>query len=310
MKIYTLDRLNKPLEGHVVATIGFFDGVHRGHRFLLEYVSETGRSRGLETMAVTFPDSPSRVLHPDEGVQLLTTADEKCRQLEQCGIDHVVLLPFTRELSSLTAYAFMEEVLKGKLGVDVLVMGYDHRFGRGGRLSFSDYVEYGGNLGIEVVQAPAYRCGPSDQVVSSSSIRTLLLQGDVAKANEGLGYPFFLEGEVTGGYHIGTSLGYPTANLAVPPFKLVPADGVYAVEVEMEGWKGAGMLNIGHRPTLDNGSDRSVEVHIFDFHENIYARWLRLSFRQFVRKEVRFESLDALKQQLQTDEAVCRRILY
>lgn len=312
MKIYTLDMLKSPLQGRYVATIGFFDGVHRGHRFLLDFLRGVGRERGLATLVVTFPDSPSRVLRPQSEVPLLTTADEKCRLLEQCGVDSVVLLPFTHELSSLTAFEFMEQVLRRRLGVDVLVMGYDHRFGRGGAASFADDVAYGRSLGLDVVQAPAYHfeAAAGDVVVSSSAIREVLLQGEVEKARIGLGYDFFLEGQVTGGYHVGTSLGYPTANISVPAFKLVPADGVYAVRVELDGWKGAGMLNIGHRPTLDNGTDRSVEVHIFDFHENIYSEHIRVSFVKFVRRETRFESLDALKQQLQTDEAVCRRILY
>ena len=312
MKIYTLDKLNKPLEGRVAATIGFFDGVHLGHRFLLDFLREIGRNRGLDTMVVTFPDSPSRVLHPSDAVQLLTTADEKCEQLEQHGISRVVMLPFTRELSSLTAYAFMRDVLRDKLGVEVLVMGYDHRFGRGGTLSFPDYVAYGRELGIEVVQSPAYHCdvASSDVVVSSSAIRSLLLRGDVEKAGEALGYSYFLEGKVTDGYHVGTSLGYPTANLSVPPYKLVPANGVYAVRVSHGNWRGCGMLNIGRRPTLDNGNDRSIEVNIFDFHEDIYAETLRISFERFIRQEVRFDSLEALKKQLQTDEAVCRKLLF
>lgn len=310
MKIYTLDSLNKPLEGQVIATIGFFDGVHLGHRFLLDYMCGIARERGLETMAVTFPDSPARVLRPESDVRLLTTAAEKCRLLEACGIDHVVMLPFTSALSSLSASTFMKEVLSGRLGVDVLLMGYDHRFGRGAGLSFADYVDLGRESGIEVLQAPAYHCDvdAADVVVSSSAIRSLLLRGEVDKANTVLGYPYFLEGEVTGGYHVGTSLGYPTANLAVPPHKLVPANGVYAVEVEIGGWKGYGMLNIGRRPTLDNGNERTIEVNIFDFHQDIYSQSLRISFRQFIRHEIRFESIDFLKKQLQTDEAVCRKL--
>lgn len=312
MKIYTLDMLKNPLEGRYVATIGFFDGVHRGHRFLLDFLRQTGQKRGLETLVVSFPDSPSRVLRPECDVPLLTTAVEKCRLLESCGVDNVALLPFTYELSLLSASEFMEQVLHDLLGVDVLVMGYDHRFGRGGSLRFSDYRAFGRELGMDVVHAPAYHfdAGTDRPVVSSSAIRGLLLQGEVEKASVGLGYDYFLEGEVTGGYHVGTSLGYPTANLAVPPHKLVPANGVYAVEVEIDGWKGAGMLNIGRRPTLDNGNERSVEVHVFDFHQNIYGKRLRVAFRQFIRHEVRFESLDSLKKQLQTDEAVCRKLFF
>ena len=228
--------LKSPLQGRYAATIGFFDGVHRGHRFLLDFLRGVGRERGLATLVVTFPDSPSRVLRPQSEVPLLTTADEKCRLLEQCGVDSVVLLPFTHELSSLTAFEFMEQVLRRRLGVDVLVMGYDHRFGRGGAASFADDVAYGRSLGLDVVQAPAYHfeAAAGDVVVSSSAIREVLLQGEVEKARIGLGYDFFLEGQVTGGYHVGTSLGYPTANISVPAFKLVPADGVYAVRVELD----------------------------------------------------------------------------
>lgn len=310
MKIYTQDSLDKPLESRRVATVGFFDGVHLGHRFLLDFVRRIGVEGGLETMAVTFPDSPLRVLRPDAAVRLLTTGQEKCRLLEQCGIDVVVMLPFTQELAAMTAERFMQAVLRDRLGVDTLVMGYDHRFGRGAGDSFSDYVAFGEELGIRVVQAPEYHGDGNLEGVSSSAVRGWLAQGDVVKANRALGYEYFLEGEVASGHHVGTSLGFPTANISVPPLKLVPANGVYAVRAELDGWSGYGMLNIGQRPTLDNGKERSVEVHLFDFHGDIYAKRLRVSLVDFIRKEVRFDSLDALKKQLQTDESVCRSLFH
>ena len=309
MKIYTEDMQEKPFDGGCVATIGFFDGVHLGHRFLLDFVSGIGAERNLPTVVVTFPDSPSRVLHPSETLSLLSTEQEKRQLLLSHGVDQVVMIPFTTNLASCTASSFMRDVLRDQLRVAVLVMGYDHRFGNGGGGTFSDYERYGRELGIEVVLAPAYKTDSStSQFVSSSSIRAALKNGDIDCANACLGYEYFLEGTVVGGYHIGSKLGYPTANLSVSPLKLIPAPGAYAVRVELDGWNGFGMLNVGRRPTLGNGDELSIEVHIFDFHENIYSEQMRVSFVRYIRPEQKFDSVEVLKKQLQIDESICRSI--
>ncbi len=282
-----------------VATIGFFDGVHRGHRCLIEQVVEESKRRGLKSLLLTFPEHPAKVLRPEVEMSLLTTADEKAELLAATGVDFVALLPFTRDVAQLSAREFMAQVLKKQLQVEVLVIGYDHRFGHHRNEGFEDYVRYGKELGIDVVLANELEGGKH---VSSSCIRKLLMQGAVEEAQDCLGYPYFLEGEVVEAFHNGRKMGFPTANIRVSTEKLVPQNGVYAVSVRLDnGTKAFGMLNIGSRPTLDNGSHVSIEVHIFHFHENIYGKHLRLSFLKYIRKEQKFDSLNELQAQLEHD---------
>ena len=294
-----------------VATIGFFDGVHRGHRFLVDQVRHEAAAHGLESAVVTFPVHPRQVLQSDYRPKLLTTPQEKLALLEQTGVGTCILLDFTRHLASLSAREFME-VLKHRYHIRSLVIGYDHRFGHNRSEGFDDYVRYGRELGIDIRPAEAFRLpdAPDGAPVSSSLIRRLLLAGDVAQAATCLGYPYFLNGTVVSGRRIGHQLGYPTANLQPDhPDKIVPANGVYAVRVETGGRTYGGMLNIGRRPTLDNGDDRSIEVHIFDFDRNIYQEPLRLSFIRRIREERRFASVDELAEQLHRDAATIRALL-
>ncbi len=289
-----------------VATIGFFDGVHRGHCCLIHQVIEEAKKRGLKSVLLTFPEHPAKVLRPDVEMKLLTIQEEKEELLATSGADFVAFLPFTRELAQLSAHDFMQQVLKEQLQVKVLVIGYDHRFGHNRDEGFEDYVRYGKELGIEVVQAKELDCGKH---VSSSTIRKALAQGDVAVAQDYLGYPYFLEGEVVEAFHIGRKIGFPTANIHVSHDKLIPQNGVYAVSVRLEdGTEAYGMLNIGSRPTLDNGSHVSIEVHIFHFHENIYGKHLRISFLKYIRKEQKFDSLEELQAQLERDKEECEKL--
>lgn len=282
------------------ATIGFFDGVHRGHRFLLEQVKEEAAGKGLCPSVITFPTHPRQVLQPDFHPQLLSTPAEKLHLLEEAGIANCILLPFTAELSRLSAKEFML-LLRTEYNVRTLVIGYDHRFGHNRLESFEDYVRYGQELDIDIVQARAYT--QENAKVSSSAIRELLSQGEVHTASRLLGYPYPLEGTVTDGYRVGRKIGFPTANLRVDhPFKLVPAEGVYAVKVEVEGQQHLGMLNIGHRPTLNNGADRSIEVHILDFAGDIYRQNIRIEFLRFLRPETKFASIEELISQIEKDK--------
>jgi riboflavin kinase/FMN adenylyltransferase len=282
------------------ATIGFFDGVHRGHRFLLEQVKEEAAGKGLCPSVITFPTHPRQVLQPDFHPQLLSTPEEKLHLLEAAGIANCILLPFTAELSRLSAKEFML-LLRTEYNVRTLVIGYDHRFGHNRLESFEDYVRYGQELDIDIVQARAYT--QENAKVSSSAIRELLSQGEVHTASRLLGYPYPLEGTVTDGYRVGRKIGFPTANLRVDhPFKLVPAEGVYAVKVEVEGQQHLGMLNIGHRPTLNNGADRSIEVHILDFAGDIYRQNIRIEFLHFLRPETKFASIEELISQIEKDK--------
>lgn len=290
-----------------VATIGFFDGVHRGHRFLIEQVREVAAVRGLASSVVTFPVHPRKVLQPDFHPELLTTCDEKVALLAETGVDYCMMLDFTPELTRLSAKEFMT-LLKEHYHIQALVVGYDHRFGHNRSEGFDDYVRYGQELGMEVLLARAY--SNNEVTVSSSAIRHLLLEGDVSEAAKGLGYHFFLNGTVVGGYHVGRTIGFPTANLKVNDSdKLVPADGVYAVYVFVDGRQYGGMLSIGYRPTLNNGIDRSIEVNIFNFNSDIYNQPMQLSFVQRTRSELKFDTIDALIEQLHKDEVEVRKIL-
>lgn len=290
-----------------VATIGFFDGVHLGHRFLIEQVCEVATARGLASSVITFPIHPRKVMQPGFYPELLTTCDEKVALLADTGIDYCFMLDFTLELAQLSAKQFME-ILKKHYRIQALVIGYDHRFGHNRSEGFEDYVRYGHEQGIEVVLAQAY--SNKDITISSSIIRRLLLEGNVSEAATCLGYHFFLDGTVVEGYHVGHKIGYPTANLHVTdPEKLVPADGVYAVYVFLGERKYKGMLSIGYRPTLNNGTDRSIEVHIFDFNEDIYNQPMRISFVRRTRSELKFDSIEELVEQLHKDAIEATAIL-
>ena len=294
-----------------VATIGFFDGVHGGHRFLIRQVREAAALRGLASAVITFPEHPRAVMHPDFHPELLSTCNEKLELLAQTGIDRCVLLDFTPELAALSARQFME-MLHGQYAIRALVIGYDHRFGHGRSEGFDDYVRYGNELGMEVLPAEAYHLPASDcpLPVCSSSVRRLLREGDVASAARYLGYPYFLNGIVVGGFRMGRRIGYPTANLQVnDECKIIPARGVYAVRVEVDGCIYGGMLNIGCRPTFDNGANTTIEAHIFDFKSDIYNHSLRLFFVQRIRSERKFASVEELVAQLHQDAEIARGML-
>ena len=294
------------MEGFV-ATIGMFDGVHEGHRFVLRQEVACAQERGLQSMAITFDHT---LRHDD----VLTPLDEKLLLLSRTHIDKVEVLPFTAELKQMTARQFMEQVLKDRLGVKVLLTGYDNRFGHNREEGFDDYVRYGRELGIEVLQLPA---APPRGVavrggtISSSLIRKLLKEGAVSEASEALGYPYTIMGRVEHGEHIGTRLGFPTANLMpVDSQQLIPAPGVYAVKVRLEHSMELkhGMMNIGHRPTFD-GVRQTLEAHIFQLHEDLYDQLLWVSFVARLRDEQRFDSIEALKEQLQRDAAKAEETL-
>ncbi len=288
-----------------VATIGFFDGVHLGHRYLIRQTQEVAVRRGVPAMVVTFATHPRQVMQPGYRPCLLTTCQEKEALLQEAGADRCLMLEFTPQLARLTAHEFMT-LLHSRYGVEALVIGYDHRFGHGRSEGFDDYVRYGRELGMEVCLARAY-CLADGTEVSSSRVRRLLQAGEVEEAACELGYRYFLSGTVVGGHRVGRTLGYPTANLQPDdPCKLVPAVGVYAVRVEWEGVPRAGMLSIGHRPTVDNGTERSIEVHIFDFEGDLYGRRLTLTFLSRLREEQKFASLDELAAQLRLDEEAAR----
>ncbi len=295
-----------------VATIGFFDGVHRGHRFLIRQLTRYAVGHDLASLLVTFRTHPRQVMQAAYQPQLLTTYDEKCGQLATTGADYCLTLDFTTALAALSARRFMAEILKEKLSVKVLVIGYDHRFGHDRSEGFAEYVEYGRELGMEVVRADAFAM--SEVNVSSSMVRACLAEGEVGIAACCLTRPYEITGRVVHGFHVGHELGFPTANIQVEDSqKLIPKNGVYAVWVkgkiggEEHVW--GGMLNIGLRPTMENGENRTIEVHLLDFAGDLYGCRLTLSFVRRLRDERKFRNKGELVHQLREDEAMVRMIL-
>ena len=285
-----------------VATIGMFDGVHRGHQFVLQHVADEARQRALRSMAITFDKSSA---------QTLTPLAQKRTLLMNTGIDRIEVLTFNEALKQMTAREFMQQVLRDKYGVKVLLIGYDNRFGHNRTEGFEDYVRYGRELGIEVTSLPPAPSKRKGSCVSSSLIRELIADGNISEANELLGYPYTILGSVEHGEHIGTKLGFPTANIVVSdPCQLIPAAGAYAVKIRMENsveWK-HGMMNIGMRPTFD-GQHQTIEVHVFRLKENLYGQQLQVAVVERLRGEQRFDSIEALKEQLRQDALEAERIL-
>ena len=291
------------------ATIGFFDGVHQGHQYLLRRLVDEARQAGLLSCVITFDRHPRQVLQTDYCPRLLTTFEERKELLAQTGIDLCVILPFSQEMAALSAKDFMKDILLERIGVKRLYIGYDHRFGHNRSEGFEDYVRYGKEMGMEVLQNDAFVLSPStdeeveQQSVSSSSIRKALLQGNVDQARMLLGYPYFLTGKVVNGEHEGRKMGFPTANIDVTcKEKLLPAPGAYVVEVSIEGEEKAlpGMMNIGTRPTFGE-NNLSLEVHVLDYSGNLYGKMLSVSFLQRLREEHRFVSTEELREQLMSD---------
>ncbi len=281
----------KPVK--IVATLGFFDGVHMGHRHLIEQVKHEADKLGLPAAVITFPVHPRKVLQADYQPKLICGYTEKLSQLKTTGIDYVFSIPFTREMSMLSAKDFIHFVLKEQINVDTLVIGYDHRFGHNREEGFEDYVKYGKEFNINIIQASEMRC--DDLNVSSSEIRRLLKIGDVVRANKLLTYNYTLSGKIVEGYQVGRTIGFPTANMKVwEKYKVVPLLGVYAVFVHFQNRTHQGMLYIGTRPTLHNDPQISVEVNIFDFDGDLYNQSLTVEFIDFIRGDEKFDKVEKL----------------
>ena len=294
-------------EPGVMATIGFFDGVHLGHRFLIDEVKAAAAQRGLPSAVITFPTHPRSVLQQAYQPRLLNSFADKLRLLATTGVDYCIVLDFTEALSQLSAEAFLR-ILATQWRVKGLVIGYDHRFGHDRRDGFEQYVEYGQRWGIEILKAAAFDAGHT--AVSSSEIRRLVQEGKVERAEQLLTYAYHISGRIVSGYKVGRTLGFPTANIQPDdPMQLLPGIGVYAVWVEVAGQRYKGMLYIGSRPTLDNGTQLSIEVHILHFSGDIYNDPIRVSFAYFVRGDEKFDSLEALKAQLMRDREVVDQLL-
>lgn len=293
---------------NAVVTSGTFDGVHLGHQKILSRLTEVAQNSGGESVLITYWPHPRTVVSNDsQDLKLLTTLDEKIELIEQAGVNHLVVIPFTRSFSELTSEQYIRQILIEKIGTSKLVIGYDHRFGRDREGGF-DYIQAHQNeYGFEVEEIP--RQDVEEVGVSSSKIRAALQEGNIHTANLFLGRQYNLTGTVIKGQQLGRTIGYPTANLQVDdPIKLVPANGVYAVDVIHAGQTYGGMLNIGFRPTVA-GTYQTIETYIFDFDKDIYGEHMTLLFRDFLRPEQKFDGLPALVTQLKYDEEAARNIL-
>ncbi|MDD6686761.1 riboflavin biosynthesis protein RibF [Sodaliphilus pleomorphus] len=305
MKIIGSDTQLEP--GTTIATIGMFDGVHLGHATLLDFLKEQARQRGLESAVVTFAQHPQAVLHPEAGIKMIMTVDDKLKLIARHGIDCTVLLDFTRELSLLDSSRFIE-LLRDRYGVAALVAGYDHHFGHNKQETFADYVRHGRELGVDIVKAPEYLGAYAP--VSSSIIRKLIASGKVDDAMHCMGHPYSLAGKVVHGFHNGSGIGFPTANVGeLDPTLILPHRGAYAVMVDVAGKHLKGMVNVGVRPTMRNGHRLSIEVNIFDFDGDIYGMPIKLEFIKFLRLEFKLGSIEELRAQLTRDRAQSVKIL-
>ena len=294
---------------YAVVTSGTFDGVHLGHQTILKRLNEVARAHSDgESVVMTYWPHPRTVVSNDsQDLRLLSTLDEKIELLEQAGVDHLVVIPFTRAFSQLTSEEFIQQVLVDRLGTKKLVIGYDHRFGRDREGGF-DYIKaHQADYGFEVEEIP--RQDIEAVGISSSKIRTALNKGNISEATRFLGRPYTVTGTVVKGRQLGRTIGFPTANLQVDdPVKLIPANGVYAVDVLQGGQTYGGMLNIGYRPTVA-GEHQTIETYIFDFSKDIYGEHMTLEFRAFLRAEQKFNGLPELVEQLQKDEQQARATL-
>ena len=293
---------------NAVVTSGTFDGVHLGHQKILHRIREIARSINGETVLITFWPHPRLVLYPEEhNLRLLSTFEEKASLLRQFGIDHLITIPFTQEFSQMSSEEFIRKVLIEKIQTKKLVIGYDHRFGKNREGSFEYLQTHSSEFGFELEEIS--REDVDEIGVSSTKIRKALESGDVQTANQYLGRPYELNGIVVKGQQIGRSIGFPTANIHVPnDYKLIPKDGVYAVEAKVEDQIFKAMLNIGNRPTVD-GTRKTVETHLFDFQGDLYNKLITVYFRAFIREEQKFENLEALKAQLTLDQKSAKSLL-
>jgi riboflavin kinase/FMN adenylyltransferase len=308
MKVWLIDdsfSLKRP-----VATIGIFDGVHMGHRFILDHLKAQAEAHGGETVVVTLWPHPRIVLHKElHEFKLLHTRQEKIREMEGNGIDHLVVVPFDKEIASLTACDFVQKYLVERLGVEVLLLGYDNRFGMDRKGDPDGLRMCAEKNKFRIEKLPEYQS--SYGTVSSSNIRDSILKGDLESAANMLGYHYYVSGTIVEGNHIGRKMGFPTANIhPLDPNKLIPMNGVYAIRVELRGETYKGMLNIGFRPTIDSAmAVKTVEAHLFGASGDFYDEEVVIHFVKRVRDEMRFSGLEALKQQLQKDKITVQKLL-
>ena len=303
MKVYrSLQQL--PVFNRAVLTIGTFDGVHLGHQQIIRQLLMEAEETGGESVLISFYPHPRKIVQPDRQIAELTTLDERIELLKRQGLDNLVVVPFNKEFSEQTAEQYIKDFLVDRFHPALIIIGYDHKFGNNREGDYRLLEQMGEQYNYTVKEIPQQLI--NEVTISSTKIRQALSNGEIETANQLLGYPYFFKGNVIEGNKLGRKLGYPTANLQIQdPDKLVPANGVYAVEAQIEGETSMlkGMMNIGNRPTVD-GTRRSIEVHLFDFDEDIYNRHLKVHVRFHLRNEVKFDGLEKLIEQLHKDKEI------
>lgn len=282
-----------------IVTLGTFDGVHLGHQSILKKLLEATENGVYESVVLTFYPHPRMVLQQEYSLQLLNSIEEKTVLFEQFGIDHLIIHPFDESFSKLSAEAFVQKILVDQLHIHKIIIGHDHRFGENRTANITDLIQFGKKYNFEVEQINAEAINKI--AVSSTNIRTALANGSIQLANRYLGYDYFFSGKVILGKQLGRTLGFPTANLILlEPYKLIPKEGAYIVYSALNNTRIFGMMNIGNNPTLGE-NERSIEVHFFDFNEDLYDSVLCISLLAFIRPEEKFSSVEALKTQLEKD---------
>ena len=307
MKVFT-SIPDYPFENKSIVTIGTFDGVHLGHRVILKRMKEIAKKTKGKSVLLTFSPHPRHVLHKDnQDMKLITTLQEKQDLINQAGLDNLVIHEFTKKFSRIKPVNFVRDILVEQLNVHTLVIGYDHHFGRNREGSIQELTTLADlyDFNIEKIDPQYFE----DVTVSSSKIRKLIEKGEMVKAKQYLGYEFMLNGKVIKGNSLGKTINFPTANIVVEnKWKILPADGVYAVKIVLEAKEYKGMMNIGQKPTV-GGNDKSLEVNIFDFNQDIYGKGIEIRFVKRIRDERKFEDLQGLKKQLLIDRNKARKIL-
>lgn len=285
-----------------VITIGTFDGVHIGHQQIIHRLVDTARKNDLQALVLTFFPHPRMVIQNDSNIRLINTIDEKAKQLEQLGVDHLVVKEFTKSFSRLTALEYVRDILVNKLKVKHIIVGYDHHFGRNRTANINELKEFGAFYDFEVTEIEPQEV--DDVAVSSTKIRSAILEGKIPTANKFLGYNFMLNGTVIKGKGLGKTLDFPTANIQIEAaYKLIPKHGVYVVKSQIKGVEVFGMMNIGKNPTFSEGNQTKIEVHFFDFSANLYGAVLKIELLDYLRSEIKFPNIEALKLQLEKDKA-------
>lgn len=285
-----------------VITIGTFDGVHVGHQQIIHRLVDTARKNDLQALVLTFFPHPRMVIQNDANIKLINTIDEKAKQLEQLGVDHLVVKEFTKSFSRLTALEYVRDILVNKLKVKHIIVGYDHHFGRNRTANINELKEFGAFYDFEVTEIEPQEV--DDVAVSSTKIRSAILKGNIPTANKFLGYNFMLTGTVIKGKGLGKTLDFPTANIQIEAaYKLIPKHGVYVVKSQIKGVEVFGMMNIGKNPTVSEGNQTKIEVHFFDFNANLYGAVLKIELLNHLRSEIKFPNIEALKLQLEKDKA-------